>query len=79
MDEYTQGMEPEVREYLKKVISSFFVGLFWMILAMFFGLFIGFAVPVRGIHWYNIAYYIYFFASLAWVLRYYYRLWRKPV
>jgi len=78
MDEYEHGIEPRVRTYLKKVLNSLFMGLFWMLLMMFFGLFLGWAIPFGGkVDQLNIIFYCLFVLTLGWLLWYYYRVWRN--
>ncbi|RYZ00210.1 MAG: hypothetical protein EOO11_02390 [Chitinophagaceae bacterium] len=78
MDEYEQGgMDPEMRKYLKKVLNTVFVGLFWMFFMILFGLVLGWAVPLRGgPDVFNIIFYVLCAATLAGLIRYYYRLWK---
>ena len=72
-----QGWDPEVKRYFRKIISSFSYGLLWLVTAVTAGLYFGLAfrndVPVLV----NILFYIYLSASLFFLLRYYYRVWRK--
>jgi hypothetical protein len=76
-EEAHNGMEPEARRYLKKVLNSIFVGMFWLIAVMFFGIFLYAAFPVHGrIDGINIAFYIFFLVSLAGLVWYYYRMWK---
>lgn len=76
MDQYTSGMEPETRAYLMKVVKSFIMGAIWLLVISTLGLFMGFGVVHNGWHWYNIAFYIFFALSFAWLVRYYYRRWK---
>ncbi|RYY41465.1 MAG: hypothetical protein EOO08_01610 [Chitinophagaceae bacterium] len=77
MDEFDRGMEPEVRRYLKKVLNTLFVGLFWMIFMAFLGLYFGWAIPFGGhVDGFNIAFYILFAVSLAGLVWYYWRIWK---
>lgn len=77
-DEYSgsSGLDPQTQRFFKKILSSFFTGIFWMILMSTLGFYFGFAVVVEKIRWYNWAFFALFIVSLLWLLRYYYRKWK---
>jgi hypothetical protein len=75
MDEYSSGMEPETKAFLKKVISSIFIGVLWLMILSTFGFYFGMAFIYKKIDVFNIVFYIFFLASFLWILRYYYRKW----
>jgi hypothetical protein len=78
MDEYDRGFDPELRRYLKRVLNSIFVGMFWILAMMFLGIYFGWAIVYGGKpDLYNLVFYMLFTASLAWLIWYYYRLWKK--
>jgi hypothetical protein len=84
MDEWNEaehghmGMDPRMRRHLKKVLNSLFVGLFWLIAVMFFGIFLDAAFPIGGhVDAVNVAFYVFFVGSLAWIIRFYYRTWKS--
>ena len=72
-------MEPEVREFLKRVSMSLGIGLFWMILNSTFGIMFDFAFIHESVTTGNIIFYIWFIASLAFLLWFIIRLWKKPL
>ncbi|RYZ20281.1 MAG: hypothetical protein EOO16_17200 [Chitinophagaceae bacterium] len=77
-DDYPKGMEYETRRYLKKVLNTLFVGLFWLIAQFVFGIFFAGAFPIGGrVDAVNIIYYCFFALSLAGLIWYFYRTWRK--
>jgi amino acid transporter len=76
MDEYEPGMDPETKRYLRKVINSFMIGAFWLILLSTFGLYFGMAIIVGSWDIYNTIFYLFFALSFAWLMRYYYRNWK---
>jgi hypothetical protein len=39
MDEYNTGMDPEVKQYFRKIVKSFTAGLIWMIAVSTAGIF----------------------------------------
>jgi membrane protein DedA with SNARE-associated domain len=69
------GPDPQTTRYFKKIISSFFTGIFWMLLMSTLGFFFGFAIVDGAWRWYNFAFYILFAVSLAWLIRYYWKKW----
>lgn len=76
MDEYNQGMDPAVRRYFKQIIRSFIAGLVWMILMVITGIYLKAGVIEDGLKWYNIVFYVFFLASLLWLIRFFYRCWK---
>jgi hypothetical protein len=76
MDEYNSGMDPEMKAYFRKIMSSFSWGALWLITTASLGIFLQLGFIVDGIRWYNIAFYLLFTASLYFLVRYYYRMWR---
>jgi hypothetical protein len=71
------GMEPEVRDFLKKIAWSVFFGIFWLMLNMTLGIYVGLLFIDDGISLGNILYYIFLVGSLAALIIYYYRVWKK--
>jgi len=76
MDEYNSGMDPEMKRYFRKILSSFSWGAMWLISVSTLGIFFQLGFVAEGIKWYNILFYIILISSLALLLRYYYRMWR---
>jgi FtsH-binding integral membrane protein len=71
------GMEPEVRQYLKKVLNSFMVGLLWLLVNSTLGIYFGLAFGGNYSVIVNILFYVWFAASIGLLLWYYYRVWKK--
>jgi hypothetical protein len=71
------GWDPEVRKYFRKVLNSISIGLLWMMVMVFLGLYKGWAYVYGRMDVYNIIFYIFLAVSLAVLIRYYYRLWKK--
>lgn len=69
-------MDPEVKKYFQKIIASFSMGLLWMFSIITAGLYFKLALVERSIQWYNGAFYLFLVASLALLIRFYYRTWR---
>lgn len=69
-------MDPEVMKYFRKIIKSFSIGLLWLFVVVTAGLYFGLGVIDYALHWYNLMFYLFFVASLFWLLRFYYRVWK---
>jgi hypothetical protein len=76
MDEYDQGMDPEVKRYFRKIINSFSFGLLWMITVATVGFFLEFAIPFHGWHIENFIFYALALLTFLLLIRYYVRVWR---
>ena len=71
-------MEPEVAAFLKRISTSIFVGILWMVINSTFGIMYDFAFVHDKITLGNILFYIWFIVSLPLLLWFYIRLWKKP-
>ncbi|TMI97663.1 MAG: hypothetical protein E6H06_01165 [Bacteroidetes bacterium] len=72
-----QGMEPEAKKYLFKVLNSLCFGLLWLTLNVLGGLYWGYAIIEDRLSIFNILFFTWFVLSLVALLYYYYRLWKK--
>jgi len=70
-----QGMEPEVRKYLFKVLNSLCYGLLWMALNVLSGLYWGYAIINGKLSVANVLFFAWFVLSLLLLLYLYYRIW----
>jgi hypothetical protein len=78
MDEYDEtGMGPEVKIYFRKIMNSFGAGLLWMLVIGTAGFFFKLAIIQDAVRWYNLVFYACFFVSLAALLLFFYKIWRK--
>lgn len=70
-------VEPEVRDFLQRIMWSIFAGLVWLFTNMTAGIFSGWLFfrqsPTIG----NIIFYIWLLLSLLALLWFYYRTWKK--
>ena len=71
-------MEPEVAAFLKRISTSIFVGILWMVINSTFGIMYDFAFVHDKITLGNILFYIWLVVSLPLLLWFYIRLWKKP-
>jgi hypothetical protein len=72
-----QGMDPDVKKYLRKILNSLFFGLSWLALNVLAGLYWEWAIVDKKLSIYNILFFTWFVVSLVFLLYYYYRLWKK--
>jgi NADH:ubiquinone oxidoreductase subunit 3 (subunit A) len=70
------GIEPEARDFLKRIVQTVSVGMLFLLLHMTFGIYFNWAFfegsPGIG----NIIYYLIFLGSLTGLIYFYYRLWK---
>jgi hypothetical protein len=76
MDEYNSGMDPEMKRYFSKILSSFSWGAMWLISISTLGIFFQLGFVAEGFKWYNILFYVILIGSLVMLLRYYYKMWK---
>lgn len=71
------GMEPEVQDFLRRVMFSIGAGLLWLFINMTMGIFAGWLFfrnsPTKG----NIVFYAWMVISFGLLLWIYYKLWSK--
>jgi hypothetical protein len=68
------GWDPDVKKYLLKVLNSFAMGLIWLILSASIGIYYGLAYKNTLS---AILFFIGLAISLALLLYYYHRQWKK--
>ena len=71
-----QGWDPEVKHFLRKVLSSITYGLIWLI-ACAAGIYYHLAYWSGHPDWYNIVFYLAILGGLGWLLKYYYTTWKE--
>lgn len=71
------GWDPEVRNYFRRIINTIGIGLLWLITVVFAGIYHKLAFPGSTPAAYVIIFYTIAVISFFFLLRYYYRLWRK--
>lgn len=70
-------MEPEVKDFLMRIVWSVGLGFFWLMLTLGIGAYNNLLVPENGISIGNIIFYIWFVLSLSGLIWIFYRIWRK--
>jgi hypothetical protein len=76
-DHTMSSLEPEVQDFLKRIVSSLFIGLFWLIVNMTLGIYFGLLFVGESISIGNIIFYIFLLSSLGLLIRFYYKTWKK--
>ena len=71
------GMEPEIRDFLKRVLLSISLGLCWTLFNMTTGIYLGWMFVKDRVRPGNILFYIFFAGSLLLLIRFYVRTWKK--
>ncbi|CAN5839848.1 hypothetical protein BH10BAC2_BH10BAC2_34720 [soil metagenome] len=72
-------MEPEIREFLRRISLSLGIGIMWMIMNSTLGIMFDFAFIHDKISLGNILFYIWFILSFGLMIWLYMRLWKKPL
>ena len=71
-------MEQGIREFLKRILNAMSVALLWMLINATAGVKFKLGFPEGAVKLGNILFYIWFVASLVWLVWYIVRLWKKP-
>ena len=71
------GMDPEVTKYFKKIIWSLFAGLLWLMINIAAGIYYQLAYSRQYPDIVHILFYAWLAGSLAVLILFFYRLWRK--
>ena len=77
MDEYNSGMDPEVKIYFRKIISSLIVGVLWLIFVLGLGFFFDLGSIGKTIDVFNIVYYSLALISFFFLIRFYIKTWSR--
>ena len=70
-------VEPEVKDFLKRIISSLFLGLFWLMANLTLGIYFGLLFVNEKFSMGNFLFYSFAALSLLFLARFYYRTWKK--
>jgi hypothetical protein len=70
------GMEPEVKNFLSKIVTSFSTGLLWLLINSTIGIYFNLAFfenkPSTG----NYIFYVWFLVSIFFLIKLYRRIWK---
>lgn len=72
-------MDYELFGFLIKIMRTIFIGFFWMMINVFLGLYLGFAVPEESTPGRLIFFYAWFGITLVAYLYFVWRMWRKKM
>jgi hypothetical protein len=72
-------MEPEIREFFRRIVSSLSLLILWMIINLTLGIRLNLAFIETKIRWYNIVFYIWLTASLVVLIWLCLKIWQKPI
>ena len=69
-------MNPEVKQYFRKIIGSLLLGVLWLIFVMGLGFSLDLGSLKYGFDIYNIIYYSIALISFIFLMRYYIKTWK---
>lgn len=72
-----EPFDMRIVQYFVRIMRTVFLGFFWMLINVFLGLYLGFAVPEESTPGRMIFFYIWLVVSLVGYLFIVWRLWRK--
>lgn len=73
------GIEPETRDFLKRIIQTVSMGMLFLLVHMTVGIYFNWAFFEDTIRTGNIIYYLFFVGSLIALVYYYYRMWKGKI
>ena len=73
MDE--PGMEPDVREFLVRIMQTISMSIVWLLINMTAGIYYELAFFVDKPTIWNYVYYLFFLVSFGFLLRYFWKKW----
>jgi len=72
-----QGWDPDVKKYFRKILNTVFLGLLWMTGCATAGIYYQLGYRTGKPFIYTILFYAVMVISLALLLRWFYRTWKK--
>lgn len=73
----SNGMEPELKRILSKVLRVIVALIIWSVITIFFGLYLEWALIRGGFNTFNTLFYGWFVVSFIFLVYYYTRIWRE--
>lgn len=70
-------IEPEIKTFLRKVLQTVTAVVVWAFISLFFGLYLQWALVLDRFNTFNVIFYTWFFISLAGLIYFFYRVWKK--
>ncbi|HVK96684.1 MAG TPA: hypothetical protein VM368_02650 [Flavisolibacter sp.] len=77
MDEYSQGMDPEVKKYFKQILYSFIAVTLWLFIMITFGIYFRMGEVRNGVKWYNVFFYVILLLTFFFLIYKLIRIWKK--
>ncbi len=72
-------MEPGIREFFKRLVTSISLLVLWMIINVTIGIKYNLGFYDDAIQWYNIVFYVWLAISFSALMWAYKKIWRKPI
>ena len=72
-----QGWDPEVKKYFVKILNSISIGLLWLMAMVTAGLYFQLGYRTNKPAFFNVLFYFVLLVSLLFLIRYYYKTWKK--
>ncbi|MCW3462371.1 hypothetical protein [Chitinophaga nivalis] len=72
-------MDYELFSFLIKIMRTIFIGMFWMLINIFLGLYLGFGVPAESTPGRLFFFYTWMTLTLIAYIYFIWRLWRKKM
>jgi hypothetical protein len=69
----------QLMQFFTKIIRTVFIGMFWMLINIFFGLYLGFGVPEESTPIRMTIFYGWFVLSLGAYIYFLWRVWRRKM
>jgi NADH:ubiquinone oxidoreductase subunit 3 (subunit A) len=73
------GIEPETKEFLKRVLKTVSGGLLFLIFHMIIGIYLNWGFYEKNIQTGNLIYYAVLLSSLFYLIYYYRNLWKGKI
>lgn len=71
------GMEPEVKNFLMKILQTISSLILWAVVCIFLGLYLEWAIVHYHFNTFNIIFYAWFIISFVALIYYFFRIWKK--
>ena len=72
-------MEPGIREFFKRLVTTISLLILWMMINVTIGIKYNYAFYDESIRWYNIVFYLWLIVSFVVLIWFYFKLWSKPI
>ena len=72
-----QGWDPEIKKYFRKIVSSIFPGVLWLLSGLTVGLYLGLGYRKDISVIYIVLFYLVFVSTFILLIRHLYRVWKK--